>query len=900
MISNPNDKPWMIDADDLLKQWNVDKTQGLAEAQIAEQRSIYGPNRLQESRPESIWIILWNQLKGLIVFLLLGAAAAAFIFHEAMEGIAILAVIVINTLIGFITEIRAVRSMEALKRLGGVSVRVRREGHVRELPVEELVPGDIVILEGGDLVGADMRLVTCSKLQADESALTGESAPVSKSPDILNAAVPLAERRNMIYKGTALTRGSGEAIVVATGMNTELGKIASMIQRAEKESTPLERRLNKMGQSLVWITLMIAFVVAISGMTAGKHPFLMIETAIALAVAAIPEGLPVVATIALARGMFRMARQNALIRKLSAVETLGATTVIFTDKTGTLTENRMTVSQWILPSGNIEIQRDVFYKNGQPIKTLEPNLKTALEISILCNNASLPANPADRESGAVGDPLEIAMLQTARTAGMDIEAFRLNHSEEREDAFDSESKRMATFNRFDHGYRVSIKGAIEAVLNDCTRIWSDRGPVPFHQKEKQQWLKTNTSLGERGLRVLALAMKKTRSTEDDPYQDAVFIGLLGLLDPPREDVKDAVAACHQAGIQVIMVTGDQPVTAKNIGNAVGLTRGTSGKVLHSTNMKPVESMSEQEKSELLDVPIFARVTPKQKLDLIALRQQKGDIVAMTGDGVNDAPALKKADIGVAMGLRGTQVAQEAADMVLKDDAFATIIKAIREGRIIFGNIRKAVQFLLSCNVSEVLAVGIASIANAPLPILPLQILYLNLVTDVFPALALSVGEGDPTIMKHPPRPPAEAILGRRQWMDIFGFGLLMTISVLGALAVSLMIFRMDHGRAVSVSFLTLGFNQLWHVFNMRDRGSKFLKNEISGNPMVWGAIVICMVLLLGAVFVPGLSSVLKVSNPGFRGWLLILAASLFPWCAGQMVRSVPRKSTATARDSALS
>jgi len=886
---NAIQKPWTASPDILLKQWGIDKNQGLDDSQLIRQRRSYGPNKLQEAKPKSAWIILWNQLKSLIVFLLIGAAAVAFLFHETMEGFAILVVIFINTLIGFTTEIRAVRSMEALKKLGGVSVKVRRKGEIQELPVEALVPGDIVILEGGDLVGADMRLINCSKLQVDESALTGESVPVIKSHDNMNADVPLAERKNMLYKGTALTMGSGEAIVTATGMNTELGKIAGMIQQAEEESTPLEKRLNRLAQSLVWVTLIIALAVAAAGIAAGKALFLMIETAIALAVAAIPEGLPIVATIALARGMFRMARQNALIRRLSAVETLGATTVIFTDKTGTLTENQMSLSKVILPAGEVDIRGDHFVRNGQPVKSIGPDLKTALEICVLCNNASLPKNPEIETSKAVGDPLEIALLQAADSADFDIQAFRLKHPEAGEDAFDSDSKRMATFNKFDRGYRISIKGAIEAVLNDCSHIASDKGPVPLRQEEKEQWLQSNVSLGKQGLRVLAMAMKETRSIKGDPYQNAVFIGLLGLLDPPRGDVKEAMEACHQAGIRVIMVTGDQPVTAKNIGEAVGLTQGTSDKVLHSRELKSLDSMTGPEQADLLDVPIFARVTPKQKLDLIALHQKKGDVVAMTGDGVNDAPALKKADIGVAMGLRGTQVAQEAADMVLKDDAFATIIKAVKQGRIIFGNIRKAVQFLLSCNVSEVLAVGLASMVNAPLPVLPLQILYLNLVTDVFPALALSVGAGDPNIMKQPPRSPDEPILGRGQWIDIFGFGFLMTLSVLGALAASLTLLKLVPARAVSVSFLTLGFNQLWHVFNMRDRGSSFFKNEIARNPMVWGATVLCVGLLLGAVYIPGLSAVLKVSDPGYQGWIVILVASLFPWIVGQIVRSVPKK-----------
>ncbi|MBN1783131.1 cation-translocating P-type ATPase [bacterium] len=880
--------PWAADAESVCTHWGVNPETGLTDAQVQDHRRTWGRNRLQEIRPVSAWTVLWNQIRSLIVFLLMGAAAVAFAFHETLEGFAIAAVIVINTLIGFFTEIRAVRSMEALKKLGGLSTKVRRNGHVQEIPSEDLLPGDIVILEGGDLVSADMRLITASKLQADESSLTGESFPVNKNESPAGRDLPLAERHNMIYKGTALTRGSGEAVITGTGMHTELGKISDMIRQADEESTPLEKRLEKLGRSLVWITFAIAIVVAVSGIAAGKAVFLMIETAIALAVAAIPEGLPIVATIALARGMFRMARQNALVRRLSAVETLGATTVIFTDKTGTLTENRMTVSTLILAAVNIELRPDGFFSGDTPMKSLPPDLRMALEICILCNNASLPGPAVSQKARAVGDPLEIALLEAVRIANLDIDRFRTGHPEEAEDAFDSDSKRMATFNRFDGNFRVSIKGALESVLGECSHVWTADGLKILDSEQKKHWTGINESLGKKGLRVLALAVKEEDSAEAHPYQNAALVGLLGLLDPPRQDVREAIDACHTAGIRVIMVTGDQPVTAGNIGEAVGIIREGSGRVMHSSALKSMESMTDSDKAEALGIPVFARVSPAQKLDLIALHQENGEIVAMTGDGVNDAPALKKADIGVAMGLRGTQVAQEAADMVLRDDAFSTIVRAVRQGRIIFGNIRKAVQYLLSCNVSEVLAVGLASMVNAPLPILPLQILFLNLVTDVFPALALSMGEGEPQIMNRPPRSPRDPILGRRQWTDVFVFGLLMTVSVLGALALAIGVFGMETRRAVSVSFLTMGFTQLWHVFNMRERGSRFFRNEISGNPFVWGALVLCIGLLLAAVYIPGLAAVLKVSDPGMQGWLLVLGASLFPWITGQLVRTFGR------------
>lgn len=878
--------PWAYPGEELIQELCVSQDTGLATQEAKRRLKQYGPNRLRETKRKSSWKILFEQFKGLIVALLVVAALVSFFFGDFIEGIAIVVVIMINATIGFFTELKAVRSMEGLRRLGSVSVRVRRDGEIQEIPAEGLIPGDIVVLEGGDIVNADIRLLTSSKLQADESALTGESLPVSKSVETLDVDTPLAERADMLYKGTAVTRGSCEGIVITTGMETELGQISSLVEEAEEEITPLEKRLNQLGHKLIVATLIIAAFVATAGILVGKGAFLMIETSIALAVAAIPEGLPIVATIALARGMLRMARRNALISQLSAVETLGATNVIFTDKTGTLTENRMTVALIALDSGDIEVHEEAFTRNDEPVAPLKNKiLRKALGISILCNNASLESKELNEESKVVGDPMEGALLIAGVKTGLYREELTRNLPEVREEAFDSDVKMMATFHKDNDRYLVAVKGAPEYILNSSSHILTEEGEREMSDEKRKEWLNKNNQMAEKGLRVVAIATKIADSIDSEPYKHLTLLALIGLEDPPREDVRKAIELCQDAGIKVVMVTGDQAVTASNIGSDVGLADKNEIDVIHGKDLKNPDELSEEEKQKILQVPIFARVSPRQKLNLIDLYQKNGAIVAMTGDGVNDAPALKEADIGIAMGQRGTEVAREAADMVLKDDSFPTIVAAIEQGRVIFNNIRKFVLYLISCNVSEIMVVTSATIVNLPLPILPLQILFLNLVSDVFPALALGVGEGDRNVMKQPPQDPGEPILARRHWLDVGRYGFLMTISVFGALILALKWLGMGERQAVSVSFLTLAFTQLWHVFNMRDRGSNFLRNSITRNPFIWGALFICIGLLLVALYVPVLSDVLKLVNPGMKGWIIVIAMSLIPLMVGQFIKA---------------
>jgi Ca2+-transporting ATPase len=864
-------------AREVLAELNVSVASGLPEREAKRRLDSFGSNALVSRPKVSALVVLLHQFRSPVAYLLAAAAALAIYFGEWEEGIAICAVLALNALIGFLTEIRAARSIEALRALGMQSARVRRGGYTRLISAEHLVPGDIVLLEAGDSISADMRLVESSNLGADESTLTGESVAVDKSTYPVARDARLTDRTSLVFKGTSVTRGSGVGVVVATGQRTELGRISQLVAEAEPESSPLEQKLARLSVHLVWATLGLAAVIAGIGLTAGRDLFLMVEAAIALAVAAIPEGLPIVATLALARGMWRMARQNALIERLSAVETLGATTVILTDKTGTLTENRMAV-RWIsLPSGEIEFDAagydGVVHDAQGPGKDRDPLLRRLLEVAVLCNDATL-GRVADEDSG---DPMELALLRAGARSGLERSALLRDLPAVRKHAFDTRTKMMATIHRDDDCYFFAVKGAPEEVLARARRIEKSDGSVDLDDTTRRKWHDRIEQLGHQGLRVLACASKRETTAEAVPFEGLTFLGLIGLEDPARADVPQAIRECRQAGIRVVMVTGDHAITARSIGRAIGLGEAET-RTVHGAELTELGSLRN---GELLRADIFARVSPVEKLELVRAYQAAGEIVAMTGDGVNDAPALRQADIGVAMGRRGTDVAREAAAMILLDDAFPTIVRAVREGRVIFNNIRRFVAYLLSCNVSEVLVVGVAVVFDLPLPILPLQILYLNLVTDVFPAFALALGEGERDVLKRPPRDPKEPVLGRTQWLSISFHSLALTSSVFGALALAQAHLPLDGRSVVTVTFLTLAFAQVWHVFNMREPGSGRLRNEITRNPWVWGAILLCAVLLVGPIYVTPMAHLLHLGRPDLEMWSIILGMSLVPVIAGQ-------------------
>ncbi|GEN00894.1 ATPase [Methylobacterium radiotolerans] len=851
-----------LPAAEVLTRFGTALREGLTDAEAQRRRARFGPNMIPAKERAGAFTLLLHQLASPVVYLLAAAGGLSLYFGDWREAAAVMAVLVVNTGVGFFTELRAARSVEGLRALGTRSARVRRDGHPRVLAAADLVPGDIVLVEGGDAVPADIRLVEASNLSADESTLTGESMPVEKAAEPVAADARLAERSSMLFRGTLVTRGSGAGVVVATGSGTELGAVSRLVEQAEPDSSPLERHLERLSGQMVWAVLGVAVLLAALGVATGKDLRLMTEAGIALAVAAIPEGLPIVATLTLARGMWRMARRNALIERLSAVETLGATTVILTDKTGTLTENRMTVQRLVLSSGELDLT-----ERGSDAS---PEAERLLRVAVLCNDASLGQGPGEGS----GDPMEQALLRAGRVAGLERAEIVRDLPLVRKHAFDVATRMMATVHASGRRFVVAVKGAPEAVLAASRHTIGGEHDRPLDDVTRDLWRRRVEDLGARGLRVIACAEKTVDEAGAPPFEELTFLGLVGLEDPAREDVPEAVAACRDAGIRVVMVTGDHAVTARSIALAVGLA-GSGDRIAEGGSLAGMPDGPG-------DIAVFARVSPAEKLALVRAYQERGEVVAMTGDGVNDAPALKQADIGVAMGRRGTDVAREAAAMVLLDDAFPTIVGAIREGRVIFDNIRRFVAYLLACNLSEVMVVGLAVLSALPLPILPLQILYLNVVTDVFPAFALAMGEGQDDILARPPRDPKEPILGRPQWVRIILHAAGMTAATFGGLAVAEFWLDLDRASVVTVTFLTLAFAQLWQVFNMRASGSKPFRNEVTRNPWVWAALLLCTALLVGPAYLSAVAAVLGLAPLDWIGWTLVLSASLAPLAVVQL------------------
>ncbi|KIG14638.1 Cation-transporting ATPase, E1-E2 family protein [Enhygromyxa salina] len=864
----------------------VDPERGLSDAEADARRREHGLNQLDQVETRSWVKILVGQFRSIVVALLGAAMILAFATRRWPEGLAVLAVLVINAGIGFFTEYRAVRSIAALRKLSEHQTRVRRDGHEREIGATELVPGDIVTLGVGDLVPADLRLISGEHLRINEAALTGESVPVDKLPDEIAEHALVPERTNILHKGTSVVDGHALGVVVETGGRTEFGHIAALAGHAESGLAPMQRSLDQLGHRLAWVTLAIVGLTLWQDLGVERRdPTLALETALALGIAAIPEGLPIVATIALARGMYVLAQRNALVNRLTAVETLGATRVIFTDKTGTLTENRMRLRKVVTPAGEYTIALD-----GGPGETwarLDTGTLRALEVAVFCNGASLD-ELAD-EDNPRGDPTELALLAAGRRLGLERSTVLEQMPELRVERFEPRVEKMATFHALDGKVYVTVKGAPAAVLAVCTQIVgaTGEGGAPLTEQQRSAWQAQAAALGSEGLRVLALADKQVDSVRARPYEQLRFVGLVGLLDPPRAGVKAAIDRCQAAGIRVAMVTGDLPETAMAIAAAVGIIGDVGDPeavVMHGRDLKPPARLDAAGRDRVHAANIYARVSPEQKLHLVRIYQGRHEIVAMTGDGINDAPALKQADIGIAMGKRGTEAAKQVADMVLRDDAFETIVVAVEQGRVIFANIRKAVMFMLCTNVAEIIAVSVASLAGWMLPLLPLQLLYLNVLTDVFPALALGVGPGSGDEMRDPPRDPTEPVLTRRHWFEIVGFAAVMGACVLVSGQLAQRVLGLDDPSAVTISFLTLVLCQLWFPLSLRDPKSGILRNEITRNPWMWGALGVCAVLVVAALYLPGLSDLLDTRPPSVRGWALIVGMSLVPMVVGQIVR----------------
>ncbi len=851
----------------VLLQLKSNAEEGLSQAEARHRLLHYGPNRIESAPAKKWWQVLLSQFKSPVVWVLVAATLVSLFFEDWVEAIAIALVILINALIGLIMEWQALRSLQALQKLSKTSARVIRAGHSLKIDAEELVPGDILQLEAGDIVAADARLLKASNLALKESALTGESVPVSKNTAALPADTLLADRRNMLYSGTIITRGHGHALVVATGRESQLGQIGKMVQEARKDITPLEKKLNRLTQKLIILTLILAVIIALIGIWRDGNILLVIETAIALAVAAIPEGLPIVATIALARGMLRLSQQQVVVKNLAAVETLGEVNLIFTDKTGTLTEDAMEASLISLAERDLRLA---------DLKALprDKRLDAMLRVASLCNNASFRA---DRSEQAAGDPLEVGLLKMVYAAGANAQALKDEFPRQAEIPFDSDHKFMATLHRANEAYLLAVKGAPEEILKRCNDFEGLNGSQALNGRER--WLEKAREMATGGLRVLAIAHAHYLEKPADFSHDWTLLGLIGFLDPPREDVQAAVKRCQLAGIKVVMVTGDHPETARNIAIQTGISHNQNDQVIAGAQLK-----KDAPWQELSQTAVFARVSPAQKLELVNQYKKHQATVAMTGDGVNDAPALRSASIGIAMGIRGTEAAREAADLILKDDAFPSIVTAVKQGRIIFENIRHFVVYLLSCNISEILIVATASFLMLPMPLLPLQILFLNIVTDVFPALALGMGNGQPGIMQSPPRPAGEPIIPRRLWQAILVYGMAITASIIGLVVYAQSLRQLSAGDINNLAFYTLILAQLWNVFNLPSRQVSLLRNEVTRNPHLWMALAFCIMLSVAAFALEPVRLALALDVMALSELWVILPFSLMPVLIIQLLK----------------
>ncbi len=862
---------WHSQSVDAVLQGLSTSRAGLDDAAAQRVLERVGPNRLEPPQPTSALRILGDQFKSVVVYLLMAAIGISFALGDRIESVAIAAVLAINTIIGFVTELRARRAMEALLQFDVSKATVIRAGQLRTIDAATIVPGDIIQLDLGRRVPADARLIDATDFRTDEAALTGESLPVSKRADEqLEDGTPLADRTNMVYKGTTAAAGTAVAVVTETGASTEIGRIGTLVGTIEEGRTPLERQLDELGRRLVWVALGIAALVAALGAWQGAPLGLVVEMGIALAVAAVPEALPAVATIALAVGVHRMARRHALVRRLPAVEALGSTTVVCTDKTRTLTSGLMTLVRLWTDGRDVAMRDELQVREGAVI--------AALEIAAL---ASRPQPRAEGKREVYGDPVDAALLTAAEKAGIDRAALISERPQEGIVPFSSDRKFMASFYRSSNGLVAYVKGAPRKILELSA----------LDETARQSVLGANDAMAGDGLRVLALASGPVADATESAIQGLTFVGLVGFADPPADGVKEAIVRLRAAGLRTVMLTGDQRATAAAVGRELNLL--SEGQSI--IDGRELDALSDTDLTvRLSEIAAFSRITPQHKLRLVQALQARGDIVAMLGDGVNDAPALRKADIGVAMGIRGTDVAKEAASIVLQDDRFETVTAAVEEGRIIFDNIRKFVFYLFSCNVAEVLVLLCAALAGLPMPLLPLQILWLNMVTDTFPALALALEPGDADVMQRPPRDPREALLSRQFLSSVALYGALITAVTLAAFVWYV---EGPIRQAQTIAFMTLAFAQLFHLGNARSEEPLAGWTHLS-NPYALGAVALSIALQLLAIYVQPLARVLGVEPLDARSWLIVLSLAVIPAVVGQgikLARRVIRRRPAAAR-----
>ncbi|HSK19468.1 MAG TPA: HAD-IC family P-type ATPase [Longimicrobiales bacterium] len=873
----PSDAWHATSPDDLLRNLNSDPD-GLTQQDAVRRLEQYGPNSLRTGKPVSAWRILGDQFRSVVVLLLVVATGVAWLIGDPIEAIAILGVLVINATIGFVTEFRARGAMAALLRLEVPKATVLRDGDRQEVESTSLVPGDVIIVEAGQAVPADARLIKAAELRTNEAPLTGESLPVDKDAEAtLPPDTSLAERTTAIYMSTAVVAGSGRAVVTATGMQTEVGRIGGLMGGIREERTPLEERLDALGRRLVWVTLAVGIVVVGVGVWRGEDFGRMVETGVALAIAAVPEGLPAVSTIALAVGVARMARRNALVRRLPAVEALGSATIVCTDKTGTLTAGEMTVTvvwtadtEFQFSGAGYDPEGGITADGADVTVAAESPIHLALRIGALTNRASL-VHHADGWH-IRGDPTEAALLVAARKAGLDRDHLHERWPETGVVPFSSERMMMATF----HGDVGYVKGAPARVIERSTKMLTADGVVEMTTGMREAVLEQNQALASRGLRVLALATGPAGGSDAESLQDLTFVGFAGMSDPPASGVKATIERLHTAGIRTVMITGDQRLTAEAVARELGILRET-GAVLEGHELGHID------RERLRDVSALSRVSPEDKLRIVEAFQQGGEVVAMLGDGVNDAAALKKANIGVAMGVRGTDVAKEAASVVLQDDRFETVGAAVEEGRVIFDNIRKFVFYLFSCNVAEVFVILGASVTGLPQPLLPLQILWLNLITDTFPALSLAAEPGEPGVMTRPPYDPQKAIMSAAFLRRIAFYGALITGVTLAAFVIALRGAGTDLPTGITIAFMTLALAQTFHLANARGGGPALGWRRIISNRWALGAALLTVALQFLAVYLAPLARLLGVVPLAPRDWLIVLPLAALPAVIGQVI-----------------
>jgi len=911
---------------------NTDLEKGLTTDAVNARREQFGANELREAPGRSFWRMLLDQFNEFLVIILIVAAIVSALIGwseynrtgdttEFIDAIAIMAIVILNAVLGVVQEGRAEEALAALKKMAAPNARVLRNGYTQTVPSRDLVPGDVVILETGNYVPADARLVESINLRIEEASLTGESVPVGKDAhESLKAEAVLGDRHTMAFMSTVITYGRGQGLVVATGMDTEIGKIAEMIQSYDEEPTPLQVKLDQLGKTLGIITLFICALVGVIGIvrdtqlgilfSQGFSAYIGLEetipklvemfmVAVSLAIAAVPEGLPAVVTIALALGMQEMVRRHALIRKLPAVETLGSATAICSDKTGTLTQNEMTAVQMYVDRSLLTITGEGYKPDGEFLDSGDPvglegypGMRLLLRAGLLCNDSHLEQIGDNGQSQwrIAGDPTEGAFVVAAAKAGYYQDSLGAEYPRIAEIPFDSERKRMTTFHpdpRYGD-YVAYMKGAPDVVLGLCERVLEDGIMRPLTDERRRNILDENAELAANALRVLGVAFRPIKAVPDNPRPEEcetgfTFIGLLGMIDPARPEVAHAIATARHASIETVMITGDYLNTAKAIGKEIGLL-GDGDRALTGAELDLIDD--EEFERIVEDVALYARVSPQHKVRIVDALKARGHVVAMTGDGVNDAPALKRASIGVAMGITGTDVSKETADMVLTDDNYASIVSAIEQGRVIYSNIRKFVYYLLSCNMAEITILLVAMLAGTPLPLIPIQLLVLNLLTDGLPALALGVEKGDPDLMDQPPRPVKEPIINREMVIGIAVQTVAISVAVLAAFAIGMKTGE-AHGR--TMAFATLSISELLRAYTSRSERYSLLAIGIFTNRWMQWAVLSSLVVLMVIIYLPLLEPIFGTTLLTMQDWLVMLPLILVPSVAAELNKWVLRK-----------